>query len=769
MTAPSVLIGSDDELESPPRQSEQEVQPEAPTYGDEPEAGELLSLPEPEAAKRLLQIFIDQHDLYRRPLLEWEVNRRRRQGEVNVWVAKTRDQASYQIWVAPGAGYGPGVAVLNKSDRLCTRLASYLYTDPAEPDVEPKTGSDEDRDSADLYRRVIEDEQSEAKLNDFATQRREFDISASCTGSAFLRYYIDPTRGGRQPIEVMASPQADTVENALQNPETGVPWGDELLYRYVRADGALTDTAAEAATRWVPGLARDCVPAEGVRFCPPRSDVWEANGVITCQYLSWREVVRRHPDLAGNTTVRDAAVKYRPAEMKHVLPWLNGKRSEPKVKEADDRLVLYTCGYFVTCSEYPEGAYLHLVGEHLIERGPWILVRSGVKERLDLPITQLKQFDDDLTPMGRGLMHVFGPSSEFRAHLVGVVSDLLDWHINRKVYVPVHSTFNPKSATLALQRYIPINPQGEPKTEDVPEIPDSVPFLWNLTNSEMDDASTLQQSAQGVETPDAQSGRAKLAVISQVHAGLSGMRDNAVRAYERSCRIIGQLVSKYYTVPQIMEWVGEDGQYKVKRWLGTDLGSVRDVRIKQGTFTMMSHMQKMEAAQSFIAAGLALPEELQDVVRSGLKAQVGLQDDPHLERVRRQVSRWEQGPQTQPPPLPPQPVPDPMTGQLMPPPNPYAEELVRIFDDRPCDSIPAIALMRLREFGRAMARAKYEKFDPAWRAGLMQAFEQARFAAMPPPPQGAPPPDQKETPADQKPELTPAEQAQAGGAPVGAA
>ena len=83
----------------------------------------------------------------------------------------------------------------------------------------------------------------------------------------------------------------------------------------------------------------------------------------------------------------------------------------------------------------------------------------------------------------------------------------------------------------------------------------------------------LQEVAQGINTPSVESGLHARQIIEQSIVALSDLRMNTTRALERGYRIYMQLIRAYFTTPQQLRWMGEDGQMKLKRWPGISCNS----------------------------------------------------------------------------------------------------------------------------------------------------------------------------------------------------
>ena len=187
---------------------------------------------------------------------------------------------------------------------------------------------------------------------------------------------------------------------------------------------------------------------------------------------------------------------------------------------------------------------------------------------------------------------------------------------------------------------------------------------------------------------------------------------------------MAQLVRAFYTVPQQISWLGEDGAYKQKSWLGTDLTSAKNIRIKRGTFTMLQPTAKTAVANEImLAGGMSLPEFM-DITSSNVQGLTGLQNNVHRLRARRQISAWNDGPPEDWQPQPPQ--QDPETGEEIPTPDPVIEN---ILGSLPPDIEPENAALRTYEFGKAIAGTKFSSHPPEWQQGLLNAYQLSRQAA----------------------------------------
>jgi hypothetical protein len=269
---------------------------------------------------------------------------------------------------------------------------------------------------------------------------------------------------------------------------------------------------------------------------------------------------------------------------------------------------------------------------------------------------------------------------------------------------------------------------GKPEIEQMPNFPSAMKDFLQFVNDDMDDESTLQEVGQGLSDPSVTSGRQAQQIVEQVHAALSGLHHNASKGLIRGWRIMLQLARAYYTVPQQISWVGEDGAYKQKQWTGADLSSAKQVKIRRGSFTMLQPTQKTLLATEHVTMGIMSPQEFIDITSSNVQSLTGLQDNAHRMKARRQINTWYQGPPEdwvpQTDPQTGQPPVDPETGQ--PVPDPVLAEMFRAL---PPDIEPANAEMRTYEFGKAISGTKFQGFPPEWQEGLLNAYQLSRQAA----------------------------------------
>jgi hypothetical protein len=705
------------------------------TASDDVARENLLTLAQsdPEGCARRLLADWDASNKHVKSLkAQWKVNRARAKGFTGVSLIKQQDENKAYIPI----GARQSVAGMNKAARLKRRLRAQMFADPAKPEATPSTDEDQDRDAAELATRVLEDLCSEGNLDFNLKAGDAFDLGSDY-GSGFIRFWVDPYGGGNKPKDIYASPFAVTE----QEPFALGPAGEKAppRLRYVTVKGQIVDDPKQAARVWLPKLRDELLTGRQVRFLPHTArDLWDADAVMVGAMVPLGVVKAMFPELAKKPDVEiQKLTGYRPQESADLLP--SGKKDHRGSGDVDAQYVFVLSRYHKQCADYPQGAYLVLVGEsYLAHTGEWYDTEAD--QPLDIPLTQFGHYHEEDNPYKQGTMELLGPGNEVRAMMLGAMLEHLDKFLNRRIFVPLTSVLKPEQLQSETASVIQINPGGEPFYEQLPDFPVSAEKMYAMTGDDMDDESGLQESGQGGEVPSVTSGKQLTQIIEQVVAGLSELRENTIRGFVRGWRIMLQLTRAYYSMPQKIKWMGEDGGYKVKEWTGSDLGGTRDVRMLKGSFTQLTPVHKANLALTYFGVRDAQGQPLlglQDVrhlITGEVGPWLGMRDDPHRMRVKRQISQWSEGPPEgwQPPQAPTdpftgQPAVDPNTGQpAQPPPDPT---LTSIFAPVPVDEEQAVAVIRTEELGRAMAGGRYARMPPPWQAGLQMAYQTARQAA----------------------------------------
>jgi hypothetical protein len=259
----------------------------------------------------------------------------------------------------------------------------------------------------------------------------------------------------------------------------------------------------------------------------------------------------------------------------------------------------------------------------------------------------------------------------------------------------------------------------------------------------MDRTGGSAPSLRGITSKNVTSGEQEKTLIEQALVMVSNLRHTLEDCYERSCRIILQEMKVNYTAPQMMRYLGEDGSYKYEEWTGAELGSTRDVRVRRGTFTMLSPTAKAAYVDQLVQAQMLPLEKANRLKRGAVDVVIGQQDDPHYMSIKRQIRAWKDGPSEeaqeaaaqmaeqmamQPPP-PPQIGPDGQPMQPPAPPDPIFTEAQQLFAPLPVDGEPEAARTRWLELSECMAGASWSAYPEPWRQAYVQAYEAARQAA----------------------------------------
>lgn len=719
--------------------------------------GELLELPEPQAAKRAVKLFADQarRPDIRQQMAQWQVNRWRREGYCNVRVEKVENQQRFKAYMEPG---GELVPAYNKLDDLCEKITNQIFVDPPGPECLPMSGEPEDVESAELAERILRDVQGEDHLDDLNAHREAFDLGHTY-GRTYVRYWVDP-EGTRIPQQILAAPGAESADAPFTvlvpgpvDPFTGqvteVPqeMPGPYVLRYVTPDGRLSDRRAEATMVWAPRLRREVLDGRFVRYLPAgATELEQADGVAIGCYRSvaeLRSMFAEAMDGLDEETIRKLT-QFEPNTLDARALWPEGapRSNDGESIPLDDRLVFVVTIYYKACPAYPEGLYLCAAGEHtLLHRGPWKATMSdGTEQVLDIPLAEHRK-----TRRGRRhpvpLCETLGGMNEQRQIILGHWLQFLDDFANRAVFVSQYGTIKPEDLEYRNSKYIPYLPGHEPVSERIPEFPPTTLNLLEFTDTSMNTTSGLAQGAQGVEDASVTSGAHAREIRSAALVMLSGDQQSAATAYVRGCRIQLQLIRGHFTIPQQVGWTGEDGQYRQRYWSATDLSGTRDVRLKRGTLTLLSASAKAQEAVYYATVGgnpkqgvpgILSSEELREIIGDRLGADLGIRDNPHRMRVRRQISAFLDGPpegwQPQPVP-PPQMVVGPMGAQMVQPPPPPDPVLSVIFAPEPVDIVPDVAALRYFELSRCMATMKYQAKRPEWKQAFIAEWDRMRRAA----------------------------------------
>ena len=699
--------------------------------------GKLLSAPEKEAAKSAMAIWASKDIVMRRRLAKWQCNVYRRQGYKNVRLMRDTNDISWKAWMPAFQERSPNsINAFNLGAMTCRKMTALFWADPPIADAVPFSGEDEDRDAAEVTTRALKDMQGAGKLATAKKGRRCTDRAHSY-GSGFERFWVDERGGGRIPIQISAHPDAETIIDATIDPNTGLP-AKKFVEKYVTPDGMLTDDPSEAATRFVPAIRSEVLTGRNVRPIPMEAeDIEECRGIQIGSFEAWGDVRSDWEELNDlDEEDRKKLFDYRPDSSDWLVDASKKRTLDSEPDDEDERLVFILHTYYKAGTEYEKGAYLLQIGNSkVLYRGEWTETdEMGREISLPLPVAQYKMWEEGEEDFyGFGTMDLVGEGSEIVAYLDHALQEHVNRTLNRKVFLPMHSNLQPKHFKLPGPEPIRILPGSEPKYEEIPEYPNDASRYRSQMATDTQDSVSLTRAAQGLESPQVQSGRHANAIVAQVHASLSDIRQNLIDGYLRASRIQIALSRAFFDSETRIGWVGEDGGYKVMHWNSASLRQTEDVDLQPGSMSMLSPLQKTAVAEHFAELGILDQEELRDISATNLGGVLNLQDNPFMLRVRRQIAIWQEGhSEDWEPKYEQQPVMDPQGQPAIGPDGPQMQK-VQVMDDETwdiwepveADTLPFPARTRLRELAKAMTRTDYLQHPQEWRWGLEEAYDQA--------------------------------------------
>ena len=630
----------------------------------------------------------------------------------------------------------------NKAATLCRRMTSQMFIDPFVAEVSPEDGDDDDAAAAELSQRALHSLQSESGLNEAYKQRKSFDRSHSF-GSGFIYYWVDQRGGGQRAVQVEARADALNAQLAFVDPATGQE-GPEVevdaqgqqtekpyVQRFVSEAGDFVDDPNDAAVEYLPKLDSEVLDSRYIRLIPHTcSDIWDAQAFMHASMPTWGEVKLMVPKIR-NLPMEDIKklLGFRPKFWGDLVVEGNEDAQDMKLVGDtinDERRVFVLTSYHLRSDEYEDGVYLTTIGgEFVLHRSVWIDESDGEKRALDLPLTQHAGFEEGRDGWWKvGLMEIVGPGNEVRAAQLSGLLDHLEKLNSRKTFLPTNSIIDPRKLLSRRQTILEMNAGGKPEYEDIPAWPADSYTMYEEQGRGMDEASGLREKSGPQAQSNVKSGRHEFALISESHAGLAEPRQNMERAYLRSCRIALQLARAFFPDEMTAKYGGESGGYRLAKWRGSDLDNDPDIRIKPGSGTMLAPAAKAQLAERYAGLGVIDQDDLREIITSNIGGTVGLQDNPHRLRIKRQISQWEEGPpdgwQPMQPEQPAEGQPPSAPGTQMGPdgvPVLVDEVLTEIWDIVPADTLPIVAAVRLKQIADSMAGAKYRQLPPEWRVG----------------------------------------------------
>jgi hypothetical protein len=744
---------------------------ESPTAAEKPPAeamklGPLLDEPDEEKAFRLaLKLWNRNKKWHHRQAATYLQNKMWREGDRFLKIVE--DPSSGQIRVAQPLGTSLIPPIPNTCDSKIRSNIAIFLADPPRPECEPWDDTPQARNAAQYATRVLTLDSGEAGLNTDAVFAGAVDVAATFA-SAFTYVSTDPKGAGLQPMSVQCHPDATRVEEAELGPP-GAP-SKAKVSRYVRPDGTLSKSSKGAKKEWAPKVVLRTMNGNHLRFLPRNvSGIDDANGIIFAVWDTLGSLKSKYERVrAMNDDEIGHLVNWKVDEWKRLMPdgmeaeALSDRYNDQRTPD-DDALVLTLHVYYKSHSQYPYGAYCCFGGgKFRLYKRTWTAAtptsNGGEQdEMMDLPIAQARWYADAQggNPYGKAPAAKLGPMDEIIAAQYAALQEFTFRFSKPRPYLPMGTTIQPEDlADYDKPLFIP--PGGQPYFPPIPNFPQEAMNLVDRMLQAMDEELSTPDAARGIAAGSVRSAEQQKTIIEQGLAGTSVVRASFEDYYERLHRLILQQRRAFFTTPQLMRFQDDGGAFQVNEFRAVDLGATREVRVRRGTFTLMAPTAKAGLIGEKLQGGMITPQEAMRLDRENMAPLIGIQENPHVQRVKRQLSLWRQGPteeqkaqgqqyqqalpqmqaqlqeqmgqyqqqaqmaqqQGQPPPPPPELPPDPL-----------AQAAGQIFAPVPVDADPAVAMVRYQELGMASADAELGGYPEPWVQALYQAAEGARQAA----------------------------------------
>lgn len=724
-------------------------------------------------------------------------------------LTKVQDQDLYKCELMPGANSLVKAAVPNKLADLCCKIVETLMVDPPQPSPQAENDSEEAERAVEMAEEFLTQDGGDSGTRDARLFWQLLDAATSKSAS-FAHYWVDQTGNGSVPLQIKAHPQAQDPNNpSVATDAMGQPAPTtDFILRYVQgevvsdapgkpqfAPGAqFTEDPSQAPPQWQPKIRIDRLGREHVRCYPETSDISDAEMVIVLGFSTLDEAKRRWPATVGQMEDGELAAlcDWTPPRYLHLLPpalrarWKmqdGSAAKDTKGTSNDQRVMFFYLCYRRATPTYPKGCAVAISGadsgtclgkDTLTADVP--MPKGGTTVRgLDIPLTQwdLVLDADDSDPMGKPLAERISGANEASSRLAQSFLDAIDIILNPAYYTTVTSPVSEDDLknSRATGNHIQVLSRDDyPVAEAVRPLPPN--FFDGLTwqYDAMESAFGVSKASLGENKQQEVSGVARSIAVQQANVALSRMQQGLASSYERHCRIKLQQALKYFSAPQMIRYVGEDGAYKQEWFSGVDFALVTDVKVQAGTATMMPPQQKIQYIQSMQNAGYVSPEDAADAARPTFAGSLGLPEDPVKQHVESQVSSFLKGPPSpewiqqaqqyqqakavadqqtaanqqayqqheaqkaavhaaQPQPgegmpgavAPVQdPPPQPVQPSVPPPWTPFAP--------LPCDDEPLIAAQRQRRLVRLMLSARFKAQPPEWQQTVVEEYNRMRTA-----------------------------------------
>lgn len=611
----------------------------------------------------------------------WAIDLYHRRVRSNIPFSYLEKIPNQAVWVAKlpyGVTRERSASTPCKADDLCNKVTAALLADPAQPNPTPSTNNESAEQAGKLATQFLNELMGESGLNWSQLHSWALDVALTCA-SSFLHYDTDPTGGGYQPKRLLAHPEATDPANPLIGPD-GQPTPDPVL-RFVSQGGPPTPEnpegtpaqfvtdAAQAERVWLPKITCERIRREQVRMFPPTADIETAEAVILVLWSTVQDAMRRFPETVGQMNAGQLAnlASWRPSfGGDYAVPYmmragLQDGQAGPGVDVVGSyspllqrRMFWYRLYIKGKTTDYPKGYWLDISGQDggtvLLERDLEFQVKlpvGGMTTRCrDIPVEQMRPLQDieGGDPMGWPFIGRVAGTSDAEQMLYASYQDAIAARLNPHVFIRSTAAVDDEDWA---DRSVPIvlNPSDpEPTYENFSPLPgEFLPMIENL-DRKMDSAMAVGETGQGLETQTSVSGIAKQISVQQADRNLSLMLASVNASQTRGWRICLQIAQAEFTVPQLMEYTGEDGSAETSWWTGQDFAGIDTVGIEPGTGTMRTPEGKANLVGFAQAQGWLTPKQGSTIGLAGITRELGLPPDPTEQAIDRAVGVWLKGP-----------------------------------------------------------------------------------------------------------------------------
>ena len=614
------------------------------------------------------------------------------------WATLTHDTARdvYTFELPYGVSALSIQPIPNKNLDLVNKTSEQLLVDFPEADAEPVDDSEEAEQAAEAANRFLAQDSGEQGTNDAVLYDDRVKLSLVCA-SSFVEYWTDPSGGGYVPLQIKAHPTAQSPDNPLIGAD-GDPTTEYVL-RYVTAPqgGQFTDDPTQAAPQWQPKIRAAKWAREHIRIFPENKPVEDAEQVIVLGYCTLGEAKRRWQTVADMAPEDLSALcDWTPTRYLVLLPPFQRARwklSDGKVANkggsSDERIMFYYHRYIKANPDYPKGADVVMSGLD----GGLILDKRLLSVEVDvpkdgktvqetrcreIPIVQVTPRGDPYgqDPTGKAYVHLFVGATEHNAVLGQGYSEALD----KILHTPFVGTatspiegWQIEAARRSGDVLRVTRMEDVPKQMDPPVVPNSFFEMFTLSDEAINSIASRERAASGADNAKERSGKALQIAVSQNNIGNSSMLTAVNNSYARGCRIKLELMMADCTTQQQVAYTGEDGSNKMMDLKAMDFALVGKMSIKAGTGTGLTPDGKVQYLANLKAEEFIPPEEAQEAARPSFSKRLGLPANPHEQYVSRCIDAWLDGPPPAPKPDP-NAQPDPMTGEVPPPPPTWQQQ-----------------------------------------------------------------------------------------------